>query len=177
MNLRVFMYYQTIVMMATSIVFPFYILLLNHVGNNYAQFGWAYGLFSLTAALFYPLIGRIADRIGDGRLFIIYSFGMAVLLLFLPLVTEVWQVYILQVCMGILGAIQKNTEKTALARSVKKETAGKEIGNYHVFTGIGAAIAIIIAGYLVDFLTIASIFYFGSLLYFLSGCYFWRKNR
>lgn len=175
MNLRTFMYYQTMVMMATSIVFPFYILLLNNVGHNYAQFGWAYGLFALTAALFYPLIGRIADKIGDQRLFITYSFGMAILLLFFPLVTEVWQVYILQVVMGILGAIQKNTEKTTLARTVKKETAGSEIGRYHVFTGVGAAIAIIVAGYLVDFLTIASLFYIGSIIYMISGIYFWRK--
>lgn len=176
MSLRAFMYYQTMVMMATSIVFPFYILLLNNVGNNYAQFGWAYGLFALTAAVVYPLIGKIADKIGDKRLFIFYSFGMAVLLLFFPLVSVVWHVYILQMIMGIFGAIQKNTEKTALARTVKKETAGTEIGKYHIFTGIGAAIAIIIAGYLVDFLTIATIFYVGSLIYFVSGLYFWRKK-
>src|SRR5699024_10220289 len=148
----------------------------NNVGNNYAQFGWAYGLFALTATLFYPLIGKIADKLGDKGLFIFYSFGMAMLLLFFPIVTAVWHVYLLQIGMGILGVVQKNTEKTTLVRLVQKETAGKEIGSYHVYTGIGAAVAIIGAGYLVDFLTIATIFYLGSLTYIVSGFYFWRKR-
>jgi len=176
MTLRTFIYYQTMLMIASSIVFPFYILLLNNVGHNYAQFGWAYGLFALTAAIFYPLIGKIADKIGDKALFVFYSFGMALILLFFPIVSEVWHVYILQIMMGLLGAVQKNTEKTTLARTVKKETAGKEIGTYHVYTGIGAAVAIILAGYIVDFLTIATIFYLGSIMYIVSGCYFLRRR-
>lgn len=44
-------------------------------------------------------------------------------------------------CLFIHGAVQKNTEKTVLARHVDKGKAGKEIGQYHV-----------------DFLTIGTIF-------------------
>jgi hypothetical protein len=78
--------------------------------------------------------------------------------------------------MGILGAVQKNTEKTALARNVEKSTAGKEIGNYHTWTSLGAAIAIILTGYMVDFITIGSIFYLASFLYFFSGIVIWKKK-
>ncbi|MGK0537139.1 MFS transporter, partial [Bacillus sp. 'calajunan'] len=39
---------QSIIMMAGSMVFPFYFLLLRNVGNSFSQFGWAYGLFALT---------------------------------------------------------------------------------------------------------------------------------
>lgn len=176
MTFKRFLYYQTTIMMAGSIIFPFYVLLLNNVGKNYAQFGWAYGLFALTSALVYPIIGKCADLLGDKMLFIVYSWGMAVILLFFPLVSEVWHVYLLQILMGILGAVQKNTEKTALARQVRVETAGSEIGKYHIVTSVGAAVAIILTGYMVDFLTIASIFYVASLIYVISAIILMRKS-
>ncbi|CAH0346588.1 MFS transporter [Bacillus sp. CECT 9360] len=177
MNYQRFLYYQSIISIAGSMIFPFYVLLLNNVGNSYSQFGWAYGLFALTSALAYPVIGRLADRLGDSVLFATYSWSMAVILLFLPLMTEVWHVYVLQIIMGLLGAVQRNSEKTSLARNVSKETAGIEIGKYHVWTSAGAAIAIILTGYLIDFLTIGSIFYIASLLYAVSGFMLLKKGK
>lgn len=169
MNHKRFIAYQGTVGMASAMIFPFYILLLKNVGNSYAQFGWAYGLFALTAALCYPLIGKAADRIGDRALLAVYSWGMAAALLFFPLAAEIWHVYVLQIVMGFLGAVQKNSEKTVLARYVSKDTAGKQIGNYHVWTSAAAALAVIATGYLADFLTIASIFYIASLAFAWSG--------
>ena len=65
--------------------------------------------------------------------------------------------------MGILGAVQRNTEKTSLARKVAHKEAGYEIGKYHVWTSIGGAgVAIIATGYLVDFFTMGLSFYIAS---------------
>lgn len=174
MNARKFILYQGTVGMAASMIFPFYILLLKNVGNSYVQFGWAYGLFALTAALSYPVIGKFADKAGDKILLMVYSWGMALILLVFPLAFEIWHIYVLQIIMGLLGAVQKNSEKTILARTVQKETAGKEIGRYHVWTSIGAAVAVIGTGYLVDFLTIGSIFYLASIVFAWSGLYVMR---
>lgn len=106
--------------------------MLRNVGNSFSQFGWAYGLFALTSALVYPLVGKMSDRVGDQKLLIIYAWSMAILMLCFPIATEVWHVYILQIVMGVLGAVQRNTEKTSLARKVVQENAGYEIGKYHV---------------------------------------------
>lgn len=177
MNYRRFVTSQSLVLMAGSMIFPFYVLLLRNVGDSYSQFGWAYGLFALTSALAYPVIGKAADRLGDRVLLIFYSMAMAVLLLFFPLATSVWQVYGLQVCMGVLGAVQKNTEKAALARHADQGRAGADIGRYHFKTSIAAAAAVILTGYLVDFLTIATIFYLASLMYVMSGFIIWKEPK
>ncbi len=129
MNYRRFVLYQGTIGMASSMIFPFYILVLKNTGNNYAQFGWAYGLFALTSALTYPVIGRLADQIGDKVLLLVYSWAMALLLLFFPLVEEVWQVYLLQIMMGVLGAVQKNSEKRCLLVMLIKERPGKKLDN------------------------------------------------
>lgn len=107
MNYRKFVVAQSILMTAGSIIFPFYLLLIKNVGNSYSQFGWAYGLFALTAALVYPFIGRLSDGIGDRKLLLFYLWCMAALMLYIPLVTHIWQVYLVQIGMGILGAVQK----------------------------------------------------------------------
>ncbi|WP_309090684.1 MFS transporter [Domibacillus sp.] len=177
MNYRRFVTSQSLVLMAGSMIFPFYVLLLRKVGDSYSQFGWAYGLFALTSALAYPVVGKAADRLGDRILLIFYSMAMAVLLLFFPLATSVWQVYGLQVCMGVLGAVQKNTEKAALARHADQGQAGADIGRYHFWTSIAAAAAVIFTGYLVDFLTIATIFYLASLMYVMSGFIIWKEPK
>ncbi|KMY50358.1 MFS transporter [Peribacillus loiseleuriae] len=176
MNYRRFIIYQGTVGMAASMIFPFYVLLLKNAGGSYSQFGWAYGLFALTAALSYSVIGKFADNAGDNALLVVYSWGMALVLIAFPLAYEIWHVYVLQIVMGLLGAVQKNSEKTVLARSVKKETAGKEIGRYHIWTSIGAAIAVIATGYLVDFLTIGSIFYLASIVFAWSGFYIMKRD-
>lgn len=88
MNYKSFIQYQGMVGMASTMIFSFYILLLKNAGTSYAQFGWAYGLFALTAAISYPLIGKAGDRIGDKVLLSIYSWGMALMLLFFPLAAK-----------------------------------------------------------------------------------------
>ncbi|MDM5152989.1 MFS transporter [Bacillus sp. DX1.1] len=176
MTYRKFIVSQSLIMMAGSMVFPFYILLLRNVGDSFSQFGWAYGLFALASALVYPLVGKVSDRFGDRKLLILYAWSMAIMMLCFPVATEVWHVYILQIIMGCLGAIQRNTEKTSLARKVESKEAGYEIGKYHVWTSVGAAVAIIATGYLVDFLTIGTIFYIASALYMVSGIVLWREN-
>jgi MFS family permease len=177
MNVRRFIAAQSLIMAAGSIVFPFYLLLIKNVGENYAEFGWAYGLFMLTAAFTYPLIGRMGDRLGDQQLLLLYTWGMALLMILIPLITQVWQVYLIQIAMGILGAVQKNTEKTVLVRDVKKETAGKTIGNYHLKVSLWSAAGVILTGYLIDFLTLATLFYLASILYMIASFVVWRSTN
>lgn len=176
MNFRRFLVVQSFIMTAGSIVFPFYLLVIKNIGESYSEFGWAYGLFTLTSALVYPLVGRLEDRWGDKRLLIIYTISMAFVMLIIPLITRVWGVYVIQIAMGMLGAVQKNTEKTVIARDVQKKTAGKAIGNYHLRISLWSAVGIIVTGYLVDFLTIATLFYITSLLYIIAFVILLRKE-
>ena len=57
MTYKQLLHSQSLMITASSIVFPFYLLLLRNLGDSYSQFGLAYGIFALTAALSHPLIG------------------------------------------------------------------------------------------------------------------------
>jgi MFS family permease len=176
MNYRTFVTAQSLLMTASSMVFPFYLLLIRNIGDSYSQFGLAYGLFALTAALVHPFIGRISDTIGDRFLLLFYTWGMAGIMLIVPIIETITALYILQIVMGLLGAVQKTTEKSALARQTTGKQTGQKIGNYHLWTSVWGAVAVMATGYLIDFLTIGSLFYIASFLYMISAVILMRYN-
>jgi MFS family permease len=178
MNYQLFLRSQSLMAASASVVFPFYLLFIRNIGDSYSQFGWAYGLYTLIAACSYPIIGRMTDKAGEKKMLLLYTWGMAFLLLFIPIATEIWSVYIIQIIMGFLGAVQKTAEKTALSHQTSEhpEHVGRSISHYHLWTSVASAIAIILTGYMVDFLTIGSLFYLASLLFFLAGIMLMRNQ-
>ncbi|MEC2424005.1 MFS transporter, partial [Bacillus velezensis] len=56
------------------------------------------------------------------------SWGMAVLLLTLPHITGVHQVYVVQVLLGLFGAMQKHGEKIMIADYTDGGERGKKVG-------------------------------------------------
>ncbi|MEC1689383.1 MFS transporter [Bacillus mojavensis] len=160
---------QSSVFFASSLIFPFYILFVKNIGSSYTQFGFSYGLFGLSGALIYPLLGRLSERIDSRYYLLANSWGMAVLLLYVPHVNGVLQVYIVQVLLGLFGAMQKHGEKVLIADFTDTGERGKKIGNYHFWTAVFSAAAIMLGGFLADFFTVQMIFYTSSILYFLSG--------
>lgn len=172
MNYQRFLHSQSMMVAASSVIFPFYLLFIRNIGDSYSQFGWAYGLFTLIAACSYPLLGRMTDRMGERQLLLIYTWGMAIVMLVIPITSEIWMIYMIQILMGFLGAVQKTAEKTALSRHVQEvpnNNVGKSIGHYHFWTSVWSAIAVIGTGYLIDFLTIGSLFYLASLMFAYAG--------
>ncbi|WP_456271462.1 MFS transporter [Bacillus sp. AK031] len=167
--MRYFILSQSFAMMASSISFPFYLLFIKNIGSNYTSFGFAYGLFTLSSALFHRWIGTASDKIGSRNLLIGYAWGMAFIFLLIPEVDTLTGVYMLQVILGFLGAVQKTCEKTMAGEVFHGKGAGKKIGKYHFWTSLFASFAVFATGVLIDFFTISFIFYIGSILFAGSG--------
>jgi len=160
---------QSIVLFGTGIVFPFYIIFIKEVGADFSSFGIAYGLFLLGSVVSHKVVGDISDVIGRKIFLLINSWGTSIIFLFFPLVTTLTQVYILQLILGVFGAMYKTGEKTIVADIIDPKIRGKYIGTYHGLTSIFSALAVIIGGYLIDLFTISIIFYIGSIVMFVSG--------
>ena len=129
----------------------------------------AYGIFTISSALVHKLIGKSCDRLGNKIFLVINSFGMALLFLLFPVVTSIWQVYVIQVLLGIFGAMQKTSEKTIVANFTDGVNRGERIGIYHGWLAIFSGIAVRVGGYIADLLTLEIIFYIGSIVLFLGG--------
>lgn len=167
--MRYFILSQSLATMASSVSFPFYLLFIKNIGSNFSSFGFAYGLFTLSSALFHRWIGSASDKIGSRKFLIGYAWGMAFLFLLIPEVDTLTGVYIMQVALGFLGAVQKTCEKTMAGEIFHGEGAGRKIGLYHFWTSLFASFAVFATGVLIDFFTISFIFYIGSFLFAGSG--------
>ena len=160
---------QNIFLFGAGLVFPFYVIFIRGAGANFTEFGIAYALFSLSGACIHHVIGRLSDRKGPKVFLLLSSWGTAVTMLFFPIVTSIQQVYILQVILGLFGAMQKTSEKTLVGDFTDGDLRGTKIGRYHAWTSIASGLAVIAAGYIIDLFTIEVIFYIGSLVMFVSG--------
>lgn len=160
---------QSIVLFGTGIVFPFYIIFIKEIGASFTEFGIAFALFSLSSALVHKYIGAWSDKFGRKLFLLLNSWGTAVLFLFFPIATTITQVYVLQVILGIFGAMHKTSEKALVADFTEDKPRGKHIGVYHGWIAIFSALAVIAGGYLIDLFTLPIIFYLGSFILFLSG--------
>lgn len=171
MNLKWMVISQSWVLFATGLVFPFYVIFLREAGGSFSEFGLAYGLFTLSSALVHRWIGSTSDERGRKGFLLISTWTTAVIFLLFPVVTEIWQVYVLQVLLGIVGAMQKTSEKAMIADVTDGGRRGEKIGSYHFWVSLFSGFAVIAGGYLIDWLTVDLIFYTGSILLFISGIF------
>ncbi len=160
---------QNIILFASGMVFPYYVIFVKQSGANYTEFGFAYALFPISSAIAHYWVGRLTDRFGRSIFLAISSWGMAFALVFFPSVTSIYQVFALQILMGVCNAFQKTSEKALVADMTIPEGRGRQIGRYHTWTAIISALAIIGAGYVIDILSLDVIFYASSLFMFIGG--------
>lgn len=168
---------QSIVLFGTGIVFPFYIIFIKQIGANFTEFGIAYALFALSSSFVHKLIGKSSDKFGRKMFLVLNSWGVAILFLLFPIATNIIQVYVLQIILGVFGAMQKTSEKAIVADFTDGNNRGKQIGSYHGWIAIFSAFAVIIGGYLIDLLTLEIIFYISSFILFISGFVILKKIK
>src|SRR5690554_3505910 len=106
---------QSTGLFGAGLVFPFYLIFIKDIGANFAQFGIAYGLFTISSSLLHAKLGAMSDQFGRKILLLISVWGTSILFLIFPIATGIWQIYVLQIFMGVFGAMQKTGEKALIA--------------------------------------------------------------
>ncbi|MNI17401.1 Tetracycline resistance protein, class B [compost metagenome] len=168
---------QSMMTLGAGLVFPFYLIFIKEIGGDFTQYGIAYGLFTLCSAYANWWIGKTSDRYGRKAFLLLGAWGTALLFLLFPIATSIWQVYVLQMVMGVFGAIQKTCEKAMIADITEEGKRGEQIGRYHVGISIFSGLAVMIGGFLIDFFTLDIMFYLGSMILFISGLMLLRFNE
>ncbi|PIN93925.1 MFS transporter [Candidatus Pacearchaeota archaeon CG10_big_fil_rev_8_21_14_0_10_31_24] len=176
-DIRWLTFSQSVAILGAGLVFPFYILFIKGLGVNFTEFGIAYGIFTISSALVHKWIGKSCDRFGNKLFLMFNSFGMAIIFLIFPIVTNMWQVYFIQVLLGVFGAMQKTSEKVIIANFTDGVKRGERIGIYHGWLAIFSGLAVMVGGYLADLLTLEIIFYIGSIFLFLSGLVIFKVSE
>ncbi|QDX94238.1 MFS transporter [Brevibacillus laterosporus] len=173
MNITWLIRSQSIVTLAGGMIYPYYLLFLKNLGNSYSKYGLAFAVFTVSSAAVSQWLAPRLDR-HSAPILAISSLGMMVVMFAFPWVSSYIWVLILQAIMGSCNAMQKMSERILLADNTVSGSRGAIIGSYHFWTSVASGFAVILGGYLIDWLTINALFYTSALLY---GCSSWAVYR
>ncbi|WP_134703327.1 MFS transporter [Ammoniphilus sp. YIM 78166] len=165
---------QSIFTLSAGMIYPYYLLFLKNLGNSYSKYGLAFAVFTISSAIMSQWIGRRLDQ-GSQQLLALSSLGMMAAMLAFPLVASYGWVLLLQIVMGACNAMQKMSERQLLADFTERGARGELIGSYHFWTSVASGFAVLIGGYVIDWLTIHALFYASALLYGISAWVVWRQ--
>jgi Arabinose efflux permease len=176
MNMNWLIRSQSMVTLAAGMIYPYYLLFLKNLGNSYSKYGLAFAVFTISSAMVSQWLGPKLDRYSP-HLLVTSSLGMMGAMLAFPWVMAYGWVLVLQFIMGCCSAMQKMSERQLLADYTKPGERGAAIGSYHFWTTVASGLAVVLGGYLIDWLTINVLFYVSALLYGASAWSVWRMRR
>ncbi|MFC5650291.1 MFS transporter [Paenibacillus solisilvae] len=176
MNVRWLIRSQSIVTLAAGMIYPYYLLFLKNLGNSYSKYGLAFAVFTISSAAVSQWLAPRLDRHGMGLL-TLSSVGMMIAMILFPWLEAYSWVLVLQLLMGICNAMQKMSERLLIADHSKRGERGIVIGAFHFWTSVASGFAVIIGGYMIDWLTIDVLFYTSACLYAGSAWVTWRAGK
>ncbi len=160
---------QTLAVVAAGVILPFFIVYLQEATNSYSLFAYLYATFTLAAALTHIWAGRIAARLGVRWMLVIGCIGAGLALLTVPSLTDLWQLYAVQVVLGICLSLQKTGEKVAVASAVRREELAEQIGRYHAVVAVATALMLVVVGWSLDTFSLSVVFYAMAALLIVAG--------
>ncbi|MDF2669004.1 MAG: transporter [Paenibacillus sp.] len=175
MNLKWLIRSQSLFTLAAGMIYPYYLLFLKNLGNSYSKYGLAFAVFTVSSAVVSQWIAPKLDQ--NGRIILMWSsIGMMAAMLSFPWVASYVWVIVLQLVMGACSAMQRMSERLLIADHTERGARGEAIGAYQFWTSVASGFAVIVGGYLIDWLTIDALFYASALLYGTSALLVWRRR-
>lgn len=139
-------------------------------GDNAAVIlGGALTLRVMAFVLLSPLAGVLADRFERRRILLITHFGRAVVIGLMPLVTEVWQVYVVMFALNALTAFFTPTNQATVPLVVGREDSGKAFALSSATTELLGIIGPGFAGITAAFIGGRNLFFFDAVTFALAG--------
>lgn len=150
-------------------VLPLYIKELGVTDINLVEkfSGLAFGATFIVSAIFSPIWGKLADKVGRKPMLLRASLGMAVVIFFIGFVTNVYELVGLRFLQGIISGYGTACT-TLVATQTDKKHAGFALGTLSTAQIAGSLLGPLIGGYLEDTLGMRSVFLVTSFLLIIS---------
>jgi len=163
-NLSVLWSGQFLVMAGMTMIIPFLSLYLQQdfgLTNEHEIATWAGVIFAgnfVTAFLFQPLWGKLADRHGRKIMLLRSGFGMAIVMVMMGFATEPWHLLVLRMLNGTISGF--NPAAVALvSATTPKDKMGFAMGTVQSGATAGTILGPFIGGLLADWVGFRPIFY------------------
>ncbi len=170
-NYRVFVLANLIISFSAGLLGPFYIVFIERFAGM-ESFGAAIGIMVIASSLTSYFAGKYSDKFGRKIFLVATSFVGSFIIFAYTLISNVFQLFILQALSGINNSIYQTTSIAFLGDVTIKQSRGKDVGKYNAVVGVVEGIAMFLAGFLVAKIGFKVIFYVTALLSFISSFIF-----
>lgn len=174
------MFVTTIGMSQIAPVMPLYIRALGVHGTGLIeQFsGIAFGVTFIVSAIFSPIWGQAADRVGRKPMLLRASLGMSVVIFSMGFAQNVYQLIGLRLLQGVITGYSTAC-MTLIATQTDKEHAGWALGTLSTSSIAGSLLGPLVGGYLEESLGLSWVFFITGglmLVAFITTLLFVREN-
>lgn len=172
-NLYILMVCQFFVMAAMTMIIPFLPLYLQELGVTDPQAvsrwaGFIFGANFLTAFLFAPLWGKLADKYGRKSMLLRSAFGMAIVLTLTGFAVGPWSLLALRLLNGIISGFIP-AAIALMSMSTPKKQMGYSLGMLQSGAVAGAIFGPLLGGVMADLMGFRMIFYVTGITILFAG--------
>lgn len=151
-----------------SLIIPFLPLYIEELGIHQLRdvnlwSGWIFAAQSVTAVIFQPLWGAMADKYGRKAMLLRAGFGMAIMTILMGFVNAPWQLLVLRLINGVFSGFISMS--ISLQASVTPDDhAGKALGTLQTGQMAGGLIGPLLGGVLAEAFGFRSVFVLTGLI-------------
>ncbi|WP_245922485.1 MFS transporter [Alkalicoccus saliphilus] len=172
-NLTVMWIANFFVAASATMVLPFlsvYIETFGDFSDAYVQrwSGFIFGITFLVAFFAAPLWGRFGDNFGRKKILMLTGYGIAMSILLMSFVNNVWELLLLRAFMGVVTGFIP-TSMALISAQTAKEEAGKVLGTLQMGTVSGGLFGPLIGGLLADSVGFTYTFFITSVVIALAA--------
>ncbi len=165
---------------ASEMVYPLLPLFLVGLGAGAAAVGLVEGVAEATASLFKVVGGRLSDRIGARRPFLLLGYGLPGLFRpLLALATQPWHVLLYRFLDRMGKGLRTAPRDALVAELAPKEALGRAYGLHRAMDTLGATLGPLLATFLLPLVGVRGVFWLSALpaLLAVSVILLWVKER
>lgn len=165
-------------LIAGAMLGPIYALFVEKIGGDLMEASYAFTIFALSAGITTLVFGQYADRIKENELIVVLGYViMGVGFLGYTLVNSMWSLLVIQVIVGLGGAIYSPAFDAIYSKHLDGHKSGREWGAWEAINYFATAFGAVAGGLLVTFFGFNTMFVIMGLLCFASAIYIFLLPR
>lgn len=176
--LRVLLVTNSLILLAGAMFGPIYALFVAEIGGDLFEASLAGGIFALAAGVTTLFAGKLADRVKETELIVVFGYTLMGLgFLLYVIVNSLWFLFFIQALLGFAEAVYSPSFDALYAKHVSPRQAGREWGAWESINYFSAAFGAIAGGFVVSQFSFTSLFIIMAALCLLSAAYIYQLPR
>jgi DHA1 family multidrug resistance protein-like MFS transporter len=147
---------------------PFYVVYVEKLIGGMEKLGIAFSIMILLQSVTTYYAGIYSDRLGRKPFLFITAYADAIVLFLYTVVTEPYQLYMLQGLLGVTNGVTATIRTAILGDMTVREKRGKEVGRFNAIVSLASAVGLAFSGYLVKYYGLKFLFYLASAMVAMS---------